>query len=217
MQDVNHHISDDLLMGYAAGALPQAFDLVVATHVSLSDESRARLESFEALGGAVLDHVGTADLDENSFEATLARISAASAPEQAPAPEPAETGIFPAPLRDVVGGDLDAVKWRAVGMGVKQCVLHSGKDASVRLLYIPAGQAMPMHSHRGTEMTLVLQGAYSDEEDRFARGDVEIAGEETNHTPTADPGEDCICLIATDAPLKFNGLLPRIAQPFVGI
>ncbi|QBY02417.1 transcriptional regulator [Rhodophyticola sp. CCM32] len=215
MIDVNHQIPDDLLMGYAAGALPEAFDLVVATHVSLSDEARARLESYEAIGGGVLETIGLADLDAHSLEATLARITGDPMPEMteiAPA-----TGVFPAPLRQMVGGDLDTVKWRPVGMGVKQCVLHTGKDASARLLYIPAGQAMPMHSHRGTEMTLVLQGAYADEEDRFARGDIEIANAETHHTPTAEPGADCICLIATDAPLKFDGILPRIAQPFVGI
>ena len=36
-------------------------------------------------------------------------------------------------------------------------------------------------------------------------------------TPVAEEGEDCICLAATDAPLKFNALLPRIAQPFLRI
>ncbi|MES2813417.1 MAG: transcriptional regulator, partial [Pseudomonadota bacterium] len=32
---IRHHLSDQLLMGYAAGQLPEAFSLVVATHVSL--------------------------------------------------------------------------------------------------------------------------------------------------------------------------------------
>lgn len=215
MTEVKHHINDELLMGYAAGALPQAFDLVVATHVSLSDDARARLSGFEAIGGAVLDRVGEADLQEDSLEATLARINGV-APEAPEAPERSD-GVFPSPLQRVVGGDLDAVKWRNVGMGVKQSVLHAGKDGSARLLYIPAGQAMPVHGHRGMELTLVLQGAYSDDDGRFGRGDIEIADEDMHHTPIAEAGEDCICLIATDAPLKFDGLLPRIAQPFLGI
>jgi putative transcriptional regulator len=29
--------------------------------------------------------------------------------------------------------------------------------------------------------------------------------------------EDCICLSATDARLRFNSLLPRLAQPFLRI
>ena len=107
--DVQHTISDDLLMGYAAGALPQAFDLVVATHVSLSDDARARLESFEAVGGAVIEHVDEAELEEDSLAQTLAKISGMS-PVQ---PKKPSEGVFPTPLQDVVGGDEDVVKWRS--------------------------------------------------------------------------------------------------------
>ena len=30
--------------------------------------------------------------------------------------------------------------------------------------------------------------------------------------PVAEPGPDCICLAATDAPLRFSGIVPRLAQ-----
>jgi hypothetical protein len=59
---------------------------------------------------------------------------------------------------------------------------------SARLLYIPAGQAMPEHGHRGMELTLVLKGAYRDETDRFARGDVEFADQDMDHTPVRRRG-----------------------------
>jgi putative transcriptional regulator len=120
-------------------------------------------------------------------------------------------------LQTSVGGDLDAVRWRNVAMGVKQAILPTEKGASLRLLRIPAGQAMPDHGHRGMELTLVLQGAFSDAGGRYGRGDVEIADEDLEHTPVAEAGEDCICLAATDAPLRFNGLLARLAQPFFRI
>jgi putative transcriptional regulator len=67
------------------------------------------------------------------------------------------------------------------------------------------------------ELTLVLQGAFADENDRFGRGDIEIADEDLEHTPVALAGEDCICLAATDAPLRFRGLIPRLAQPLLRI
>jgi len=76
---------------------------------------------------------------------------------------------------------------------------------------------VPDHGHRGTELTLVLQGAFRDEVDRFARGDIEIATEELEHTPVAEAGEPCICLAATDAPLRFNSLVPRMLQPLLRI
>jgi putative transcriptional regulator len=102
-------------------------------------------------------------------------------------------------------------------MGVRQAILPTGKGATARLLYIPAGQAVPDHGHRGTELTLVLQGAFSDASDRFGPGDLEIATEAMEHTPVAEGGMDCICLAATDAPLRFTGLVPRLLQPLFRI
>lgn len=218
MSDIRHHLTDALLMGYASANLPEAFSLVVATHVSLCDECRARLEAFEAIGGALLDEEDLeATLGDDALAATFAKIDAI--PDESvrmSAPTSPET-VFPSPLQDYVGGDLDRVKWRAVGGGVKQAVLKTSRDARVRLLSIPAGAAMPDHGHRGTELTLVLQGAFTDDDGRFARGDVEVANEDLHHTPIAEEGVDCICLAATDAPLRFKGLIPRIAQPFIGI
>ena len=76
---------------------------------------------------------------------------------------------------------------------------------------------MPDHGHRGTELTLVLQGAFRDATDRFDAGDIEIANEDLEHRPVAEPGQDCICLAATDAPLRFRSLIPRLAQPLLRI
>ena len=212
---IRHHLSDSLLMAHAAGQLPEAFGLVVATHVSLCDECRARLEAFETVGGAMLDRCEDVAMKDGSLEACMARLDGLPpVPRQTAA---RKRSILPGPLTRYVGTELDAVRWRPVAGGVRQAVLKTGKDATARLLYIPAGQAMPDHGHRGMELTLVLQGAFRDETDRFGPGDVEIADQATKHTPVAEPGPDCICLAATDAPLRFAGLIPRLAQPFFRI
>jgi putative transcriptional regulator len=212
---IRHHLSDQLLMAYAAGQLPEAFNLVVATHVSLCDECRAQLATFDAVGGALLDEAEAVSMDEDALEMALDRIE--SLPQASRAEPLRRAGIFPAPLADYVGGDASAVRWRRVGGGVRQAILPTDKGATVRLLHIPAGAAVPDHGHRGTELTLVLQGAFADENDRFNRGDIEIADEEMVHTPVALAGEDCICLAATDAPLRFRALIPRLAQPLFRI
>lgn len=213
---INHHIPDDILLAYSAGTLPEAINLIVASHISMCDVCRAQLCSFDEIGGALLEE-GHASISEDSLAATLSMI-AQGTPANAEHPSrQSASGIFPAPLQDYVGGDLEAVRWRPVGMGVKQAILPTSKEASARLLYIPAGCAVPDHGHRGIELTMVLQGAFSDEDGRFARGDIEIADEEVQHTPIADIGEDCICLAVTDAPLRFRSLIPRLAQPFLRI
>lgn len=209
---IRHHLTDDLLMGYAAGALPEAFSLVVATHISMCDICRAQLASFEAVGGAVMTSTDRVEMSDGALQMAMARLT-----QQDARPVPRKPSLFPAPLAEYVGGGLDSVKWAPLGMGVRQAILPTSKGATARLLYIPAGQSVPDHGHRGTELTLVLQGAFRDETDRFGRGDVEVASEDLEHQPKAEAGMDCICLAATDASLRFSGFMPRLLQPFFRI
>ncbi|MBZ0123133.1 MAG: transcriptional regulator, partial [Roseovarius sp.] len=53
--EIRHHLTDALLMAYSAGTLPEAFSLTVAAHVSMCDECRARLGSFDSVGGALIE------------------------------------------------------------------------------------------------------------------------------------------------------------------
>lgn len=213
--NIRHHLSDALLMAYSAGDLPEAFSLVVATHVSMCDECRARSETFDTLGGAVIEE-HTCQMAAGSLEDCLSRIDGLS---QANARAPLRgDGIFPAPLVDYVGGGVDSVKWRPLGLGARHAILRTSETgASVRLIYIPGGAAMPDHGHDGLEMTLVLQGAFRDANDRFGRGDIEIADDSMEHKPVAEQGAPCICLAATEGKLRFNALLPRLAQSFFRI
>jgi len=216
MKQIKHHLTEPLLIGYAAGTLPEAFNLVVATHITMCDDCRAALAEYDAVGGEVMLDIDPVTIAEDALAATMAMIDGGFGTDK-PAPVRARNSIFPGPLQDYVSGDVESLKWRKVGGGVSQLVLKTSDDASVRLLRIPAGTKVPDHGHRGTELTLVLQGAFTDEHERFGAGDVEVANEDMNHTPIAEAGMDCICLAATDAPLRFNGIVPRLAQRFIGI
>lgn len=209
---IRHHLGDDLILAYAAGSLPEALSLMVACHVSLCDTCRAQLEACEALGGALIEDQPAADLDPGALESALAVLDKGHTDPPAP-PAPAECAVLPAPLCSYVGGDLSAVRWHGFGAGVKQAILPTGPGAMARLILVPGGGSLPEHTHGGLELTLVLQGAFSDELGSFTRGDVETADASVQHEPVARPGTDCICLAVTDAPLQFSDLMPRVVQP----
>ena len=211
MSAITHHFPDDMLAAYAAGTLPHAFSLVVATHVSMCAECRAALEAHQAVGGAVLEDTGSVALSSGLKDSVLAQLDEPFTPE----PTFERRGIYPGPVIEAMKGR--APRWKRLGMGVRQDIIASGPSGSVRLLYIPPGQAVPDHSHNGLELTLVLQGSFSDETGRFGVGDVEIADDSLEHTPVADEGDACICLAATDAPLRFRSLAPRLLQPLFRI
>lgn len=209
---ITHHIPDEMLLAYASGRLPHAFAMVVAAHVSHCDHCRAALEAHQVMGGAVLDRSAQAQLSVGLKDNVMALLDDVPTP---PEPSYRPSGIYPSAVMQALKGR--PIRWKSVGMGVRQCILSEDTMGTARLLYIPAGQGVPDHSHNGLELTLVLQGSFSDETGRFGVGDVEIADEDVEHTPVADAGDPCICLAATDAPLRFNAFMPRLLQPLFRI
>lgn len=210
--NISHHIPAEILAAYAAGSLPPAFSLVVASHVSMCADCRAELAAQEAAGGVVLEAIGTEAVSAGLKSSVLGMLDAPAPPMPAP---PKRTGIYPGPLMGALNGRLP--KWRALGGGVRQCVIGGDKAGVSRLLFIPPGRAVPDHGHSGLELTLVLQGGFSDKTGHFDVGDVEVADPDLDHVPVADEGAPCIVLASTDAPLRFRGLLPRLLQPLFGI
>jgi len=82
-----------------------------------------------------------------------------------------------------------------------------------RLLKVAPGKSILPHGHHGNELTLLLRGSYADEVGRFAQGDVADLDDQIEHQPLVDGNEDCICLVATDSPLRFTTLLGKVIQP----
>jgi putative transcriptional regulator len=214
---IRHHPSAELILDYAAGGLAHGPALAVASHLSLCPHCRREAQRLEALGARLMaDAVAPQSRTDTTFDEVLAKI-AQGAEESVPALQPA-TAVFPHPLRVALGGDIDAVPWKRLGMGAYHYIIPSGDGpATARLLLIPAGRPVPVHTHVGSELTLTLCGAYSDATGRFARGDLQEADDSLTHQPHAAPEEDCICLAVTEAPLRFKSWPARILQPLLGI
>lgn len=211
MSKITHHIPEEMLRAYAAGTLPQPFAVVIAAHVSLCDACRAAVETEAALGGALLSDLAPATVSEGARDRLFAALD--NAPP--PAPQQRGSGIFPAPVMEALSGQPP--RWKMLGGGIRQQILSADGEGSLRLLYIPRGRAVPEHSHGGLELTLVLQGSFSDCEGQFGVGDVEVAHDDVDHQPMAGDSEPCICLAATDAPLRFRAMIPRLLQPLFRI
>ena len=216
-----HHPSDDYLIAYAAGSLEEPLSLVVATHLALCPRCRKEVERLEALGGVLLEDEVAAETatDDRSLERVLDRLDAPAPITAAPKPRQAVPDDLrvPAPLRDYLGGGLEQLDWKAHKGFDEAELLSDTPGFRTRLMRIKSGTAMPAHTHRGNELTLVLTGGFSDEQGHFLRGDLAEADPSVKHQPIADPGEDCICLAVTDAPLRLTGPVGRLLNPFLRI
>ncbi len=76
---ITHHPPDDTVLRYANGTLPEAPAIVVATHLSFCPACRHRMETYEMLGGSMLENVAPANLSPDALSATLAKLDALDA------------------------------------------------------------------------------------------------------------------------------------------
>lgn len=215
-----HHLTEEILMAYAAGSLPEALSLVVASHITLCPDCREEVERYEALGGSLMEEIDPASVEESALSNIFARLDSDEAEPWGRAPAPAEREIadpsIPRPLRDYLDQDLASLSWHPVIRGVEEAKINlQGGECKTRLMRIQPGTAMPRHTHGGEEVTLVLEGGYSDAEGHYVRGDVQAADPSVDHQPVADTGEACICLVVSDAPLKLTGPIGRWLNPFI--
>ena len=216
-----HHPSEATILAYAAGALHEGLSLVVASHLAFCPDCRGAVAGGEAIGGNLLDELPPAALADGARDRVLARLDTALSGPPRPSPPPADPeNLVPAPLARYLRRDLEAIDWHLLGPGMRQFEVMPHDllaGGNLRMLRLAPGRKMPRHGHNGTELTLVLCGSYSDELGRFVRGDVCETDDEIVHQPISDRGQDCVCLIATEGPLKFDGVLARMYQRFSGL
>ncbi|MDR6992736.1 ChrR family anti-sigma-E factor [Luteimonas sp. 3794] len=216
------HLDHATLVGYSAGALPVAFAAVVASHLELCATCRAQLAVADAIGARLIEQQEGAPLSSPAREAFRARLEGeAIEPPRAPAPQPqpqSDPDLLPTPLRPWFGDRYSTLRWRTVGPGIH--LLRAQGDApgaQLMMLRTAPGRRMPQHSHGNNELTLILRGAYDDVLGHFGPGDVADLDLDTEHQPVTSPGVPCICVFASDAPMKFSGWIARAMQSVLRI
>ena len=212
------HAQDEHLMEYAAGSLAEPMALLVATHLALCPSCRKRVEEFEAVGGALLETLSAEAVDRSLRDTVMAKLDEPqlAAATRSDVRNSASLDLrAPEPLRSYLSAKLEGLAWKDRGPVHEVRILTDHVGFTSRLLRIKAGTAMPIHTHGGTELTLVLSGGFTDRGDHYLLGDVATADSTVNHAPVADAGEDCYCFAVNDAPLRLTGRLTRFLNPFI--
>jgi putative transcriptional regulator len=206
----------ELLLDYATGAAAEPVALAVATYLSMNPSAMRDYAALNRLGGTLLNSIAPATLANNSLSNILDRIDSEPVAAPVPATDSLDSCPVPLPLRSYIGLNWDKLAWKSVTTGVEEYVIASQVHSwRTSLLRIAPGKALPAHTHVGEEYTIVLDGAYSDENGSFVRGNIEIADQTTTHRPVSDPVTGCVCLAVLSAPLHLTGVLGWFLNPFI--
>lgn len=200
-----HHPTEAVLTDYVSGALRPAFAAVVAAHVEGCGHCREHVATLEAVGGALLGELPPSQMAADRLAQVMAAIDA-SQPLVSEAPTPTTAARIP----------FGRERWLAPGMSIRKAKVGKHGDL-LYLLRLPSGiQAVP-HGHQGAEFTTVLKGAYQDVEGCFSAGDFSELDLAVEHQPHVVAGSECICLIASEKPMRMFTPLGRLVHLLTGV
>jgi putative transcriptional regulator len=206
---------DALMAEYVAGTLPAPIQVLLASHLEMNRSNTEWVANLEALAGLELAEIAPVELSDR--DAMLAHIfSSQNDPEALR--QPGMHNDTPGALQQFIGYPIADIPWKRNRFAkIDEVQLGKFDGCKATLFRLRAGQGVPHHTHHGTEITLVLKGAFSDGTGHFKRGQISIADGTVDHRPVADPDQDCICFAVTDAPLRLTGPLGRFIAPFIRV
>ena len=209
------HPSVDLLTEYVAGILPLAQSACISAHLNYCPQCQQQSARLQDLGAVLFDSLTPVPVGDALLNTVLARLDEEPPLSYRRAQDPA-VGRLPALLQRLMKGDFSELSWNKITSSLRISYLKTGDPGYEFALYhIKAGGKIPEHTHRGSEMTLVLQGGFSDAAGSYHEGDFLFGEASDTHAPTALQSEDCICLAVLDAPLRFTSWKYRWMNPFL--
>ena len=216
---MHHHIDPATLMAFSAGTLNEALSAVVAAHVATCSHCAHEVETMDMVGSALLAGMPLQMLESSVDVPALPVTSAAAQSSAAGKPVDGQGCTIPFPIQRRFGITGKDIRWQPLAPGVwhHRLRLANPQAGDLRLLRIAPGYRMLEHGHGGTELTLVLDGAFSDSTGDYFVGDVQEVADETEHCPVADKVTGCICLIASENRARFRGVVGKIVQAWTGL
>jgi putative transcriptional regulator len=213
---IQHHPSDALLSGFAAGALDLGQHIAVATHLNGCAHCANWVRALECAGGVFLADLPPAAMSRDAFTRVEARLNQPfDATETAPRALPevfSDLKGLPAILNTY---EVSPWKWLALRMYFAPIQLPEASETRVFLLRSGPGTKLLEHAHTEEEMTCVLRGGFSHEGGRFGPGDFDFGDAGINHRVLVEQNEDCVCLIAMKGSLRLEGTIGRLIEPLV--
>lgn len=95
-----------------------------------------------------------------------------------------------------------------------QAPVDLGDIGKANFMYMEKGGRVPEHTHKGTEMTLVIDGQYGDGIAEYDCGDFTVMNCQHKHLPHSEADEGCLVFTIVDQPLHFTAGIARLLNPF---
>lgn len=238
---IKHHPKFELLQAYVNGELPASLAAGIAMHAEMCPkcqeqitllteqiaESQLGLELQDSALTAnnsidedlmvtdfelSLDDAGLGTDSDADFTAMIADIT--SSDERATVTKQAKKTIefkgeqypIPSAIANIeVSKPANIGKLSRARLQLDEGEIHSS------LLHIGPGGSVPEHTHKGFELTLLLEGSFTDDKGTYVRGDFIMLDKSHHHQPISEEG--CLCYTVANDALHFTQGINKLLNP----
>lgn len=214
------HPSTELLNRFVQGELVTGKSVVVSAHMELCEACSAKAKELQTLAVSYWVDPDSELQSDQFIEADHATMVASIVKSPQTKTEQIEELVevdidvlnHSIKLPKVLGkAALQGLKWKKVAGGISEAQLFLDNETLCEFIYMAPGCEVPVHTHQGTESTLVLDGSFEDELGEYKTSDFIIRDAQHNHQPRSKEG--CLCFAVLDSPLKFTEGLSRLMNP----
>ncbi|OED61891.1 transcriptional regulator [Vibrio tasmaniensis ZS-17] len=229
---IKHHPNAAILKDFVDGNLADSVSLIVSSHVELCEHCQKQVSMLTAQAADTVF-----ESDTSAFENDTTGLKLSDSEMDAFL---SDDGEFDFDAIDQITADLSqAVEVvveaqqetvsnttftipRALNSVARKDWLNLGKISRARLdfddeshhtslLHIDKDGQVPCHTHKGFEITLLLEGSFEDEMGVYNKGDfIWLDGEHT-HQPATKEG--CVCLTVSSDALYFTKGVSQLFNP----
>ncbi|MEZ8786278.1 ChrR family anti-sigma-E factor [Vibrio splendidus] len=229
---IKHHPNAAILKDFVDGTLADSVSLIVSSHVELCEHCQQQVSMLTAQAADSVFESDTSvfesdtsglQLSDSEMDAFLsddgefdfdaiAQITADSSQAIEVTPEVQQVTVadttftIPRALNSVARKD-----WMNLGKISRARLDFDDEAHHTSLLHIDKDGQVPCHTHKGFEITLLLEGSFEDEMGVYNKGDfIWLDGDHT-HQPATKEG--CVCLTVSSDALYFTKGVSQLFNP----
>lgn len=226
---IKHHPKFELIQAFVNGDLPASLSAGIAIHADMCPKCKQQImqltdEIAETSFENTIDNnveftaFDSAEISSNSditpmnFDEMLNEITQSDELFKA---EPSvmknisfknKSYTLPSALNNMaIGNTLHLGKLSRARIQLNESEVHTS------LLQIQPGGGVPQHTHKGFELTLLLDGSFSDEEGEYVEGDFIMRDSSHKHQPVSEQG--CLCYTVANDALHFTQGINKLLNP----
>ena len=195
-------LKNELIFQYASGTANLGKSLIASTYLFLNKEESSVYNKFINYCGEELKNVSQIKPKNLNAEQCISY-------QELEKKQKISSKINPF---NILTNNFKNIPWKKVFNGFYEHKIKLSNNENAKLIKMDAGAKVPLHSHKGKEYILVLDGNFSDEYGTYSKGDLQINDSKIKHTPIACKKNGCVCLTVTENNINFYGSFAPILK-----